>query len=88
MPGSKTGVVLVLVLAAGTAPAFAGTNGTDYLNYMGAAQRGQSSLQGPQVRAERQEAWANARAALPRTAPEAGDRPYPHRYYGGPKSMH
>ncbi|RTM14252.1 MAG: hypothetical protein EKK33_07405 [Bradyrhizobiaceae bacterium] len=73
---------------AGTAPTFAGTNGTDYLNYTGAARRGQSSLQAPQLRAERQEAWANARAALPRTAPEAGDRPTPHRYYGGPKSMH
>jgi hypothetical protein len=89
MPGSKTGIVLALVLAiAGSAPAFAGMSGTDYLNYMGMTRRGQSSLQVPQVRSERQEAWANARAALARTAPEAVDRPYPHRYYGGPRSMH
>lgn len=82
MPGSKMGIALAVAIAmASSTPAFAGMNGTESLNRIQSAQRAQSS------RLE-----MDARAAWPRVAPSLGSdtasRPYPHRYYGGPKSFH
>lgn len=86
MLGSKAGIVLAVALAmAGTAPAFAGMNGTDYLNYIDAARRSESNLQ---AYAEWQGAWASTRPVRPQATPDVPTKLYPHRYYGGPRSIH
>lgn len=73
MPGSKIAIMLALVLSSAT-PALAGMNGTESVNRISSAQ---SSAQATQVRPDWQSAWASA-----------ARRSYPHRYYGGPKSIH
>lgn len=87
MPGSKFAIALALALAS-SAPAFAGMNGTDYLNYIDAMRRSQTTQQTSQARVEWQGTWASTGAILPQRAPEAVTKSYPHRYYGGPKSIH
>lgn len=52
MSGSKSTIArAVVAMIASAAPAFAGPNGTDYLNYLQAAKRMQSTFQSPPVRA-------------------------------------
>jgi len=82
MPGSKIAIMLALALASAT-PALAGMNGTESINRISSAQ---SSAPAMQVRPDWQSAWASA--ARPQPASEAISRSYPHRYYGGPKSIH
>lgn len=82
MPGSRIAIMLALTLAS-AAPALAGMNGTESVNRMSSAQ---SSAQATQVRPDWQSAWAST--ARPQSASEAISRSYPHRYYGGPKSLH
>lgn len=85
MPGSKMAIALALALAS-TAPALAGMNGTDWLNRMSSARSGQSTSQMMLVRPDQEGAWAST--ARSRSASEAISKSYPHRYYGGPKSLH
>ncbi len=78
MLGSKASIIVAFALAmASTAPAFAGMNGTDYLNLM--ARRSQSSMQ---------EAQTSVRLAPGQIAPKATSKWYPHRYYGSIRSTH
>lgn len=82
MPGSKIAIMLALTLAS-TAPALAGMNGIESVNRMLSAR---SSAQTTQVRSDWQGAWAST--TRPESAFEAVSKRYPHRYYGGPKSLH
>jgi hypothetical protein len=79
---NPTKIVLALALALASAmPAVAAMNGTDYLNYRDAAKR---SPAGAQI----ESTDGLASAFVPAPPARASKASVPHRYRGGPKSIH
>jgi hypothetical protein len=74
----KLGLFLALSLTTtGVVPASAGINGTEYLLRLEAIRRSAAPTPSTQ--------WHNSR---PQVRPDAAKRPNPHRFYGGPRSLH